>query len=146
MDPSQNTAPAPARVLAYIPLPLCTARVHAGFPSPADDHADKGLDLSERFIRRPASSFIAQAEGDSMTGAAVLSGDYLVVDRSRDPRNGDVVLVVVDGDFAVKLFCHDRERIRLDSAHAGYPSIPWRDGCEVWGVVTSLHRDLSKPG
>lgn len=146
MNPNQMTTPAPAVTLAFVPLPLCTARVHAGFPSPAEDHADKGLDLTQRFVRRPTSSFIVQAEGESMTGKAVLSGDYLVVDRSRDPRDGDVVLAIVDGEFALKLFCHDHQSTRLDSAHPGYASIPWRDGCEVWGVVTSLHRDLSSAG
>src|SRR5688572_5706334 len=112
MDSNNCTAPAPARVPAYIPLPLSTARVHAGFPSPAEDHADKGLDLTQRFVPRPSSTFITQVDGDSMTGEGIRSKDYLVVDRSRDPRDGDVVLAIVDDAFALRLFCHDNRSIR----------------------------------
>lgn len=143
MDPNNCSAPTPSRVLAYIPLPLATARVHAGFPSAAEDHEDRGLDLTQRFVPRPSSSFITQVDGDSMTGEGIRSKDYLVVDRSRDPRDGDVVLAIVDDAFALRLFCHDRHSIRLEAAHPGYPPIPWRDGCQVFGVVTSIHRDLS---
>lgn len=80
-----------------------------------------------------------------MLGVQVANGDYLIIDRSRDPRDGDVVVVEVDGDLVVRLFNHDRHQIRLNAAHPGFPPIPWRESCLVWGVVTSVHRDLTKP-
>jgi DNA polymerase V len=143
MDLFPNAAPMPVLIAAFRPVPAPSASMHAGFPSPADDHEDRQLDLSLRFVPRPTSTFIVQATGESMMGAGILRGDYLLVDRSRDPRDGDVVLAIVDGEFTVKRFRHDRLIIRLDAEHPGFPSIPWRDGCEVWGVVTSVHRDLA---
>lgn len=123
-------------------VPLFAGRVPAGFPSPAEDHEDAPLDLSRRFIVRPTASYMFQVDGDSMTGAGIFSGDYLVVDRSRRPRDGDVVLAVADGGFTVKFWRDDGRRIRLEAANPAYPAIPWVEGCEEWGVVTSVHRDL----
>ncbi len=146
MDPSAIALPVTAGPQTHSPLPLLTTRVHAGFPSPGDDHTDGDLDLGERFVRHPAASFFERVGGDSMTGEGIKHGDYLLVDRSRDPRNGDVVLLEVDGDRVVRLFCHDRRAIRFDAAHPGHPPIPFGPGCAVIGVVTSVHRDLTRPG
>lgn len=123
-------------------LPLAGERVHAGFPSPAADHEDGALDLSRHFVRHPSSTFIVQVSGDSLHGIGIRPGDYLVVDRSRDARDGDVVLAIVDGDFAAKRYRSCGGQIVLAAENPKYPPIPWRDGCEVWGVVTSVHRDL----
>jgi DNA polymerase V len=140
MDPIAHMARAPAA------LPLLTSRVHAGFPSPADDHEDSELDLAQRFVRHPAASFFQRVGGDSMTGSGILHGDYLLVDRSRDPRDGDVVVLEVDGDRVVRLFCHDRRLIHFAAAHPSHPPIPFGPGCAVIGVVTSVHRDLVHRG
>jgi DNA polymerase V len=146
MNPSELTTVRPDGSLVRIRLPLLSSRVHAGFPSPAEDHEDCGLDLVDRFIRHPAASFFQRVGGDSMTGEGIRHGDYLLVDRSRDPRHGDVVVIEIDGDRVVRLFCHDRRAIRFEAAHPGHPPIPFGPGCAVIGVVTSVHRDLMRPG
>ena len=127
-------------------LPLATDTVHAGFPSPAEDHAEDGLDLTRRFVRHPTSTFVVRAAGDSLTGRGVFAGDYLVVDRSREPRDGEIVIAIVDGAFTAKVMTVLAGRRSLVAAHPAYPAIPWRDGCEVWGTVTSVHRDLTATG
>lgn len=38
-------------------LPLADGRVAAGFPSPADDYVEVGIDLNEQLIRNPSSTF-----------------------------------------------------------------------------------------
>lgn len=127
-------------------LPPAAGTVHAGFPSPAEDHAEDGLDLTRRFVRHPTSTFVVRAAGDSLTGRGIHAGDYLVVDRSRTPRDGEIVIAIVDGAFTAKIMAIRAGRRALVAAHPGYPAIPWRDGCEVWGTVTSVHRDLVAPG
>lgn len=129
-----------------ISVPLATDAVHAGFPSPAEDHAEEGLDLTRRFIRHPTSSFIVRAAGVSLTGRGILAGDYLVVDRSREPRDGEIVIAIVDGSFTAKIMTVIAGRRSLIAAHPGYPPIPWSEGCEIWGTVTSVHRDLTATG
>ena len=73
---------------ARLSLPLAGERVAAGFPSPADDYVEVGIDLNEQLIRHPISTFFLRVSGDSMIGAGIHDGDLLVVDRSLEPRPG----------------------------------------------------------
>jgi DNA polymerase V len=56
----------------WVPIPFVTARVCAGFPSPADDYLDGVIDLNELCISQPAATFFVRASGASMSGGLVL--------------------------------------------------------------------------
>jgi len=73
-------------------------------------------------------------------------GDYAVVDRSKEARDGSIVVAVVDGEFTAKRYQIRSGLVELVAEHPGYPPIPWNEGCEIWGVVTSVHRDLLTSG
>ncbi|ACV68190.1 LexA family protein [Desulfohalobium retbaense] len=124
--------------------PLYTARVPAGFPSPADDHLDRPLDLHEYLISNEAATFMVRVSGDSMSGAGILDGDILVVDRSLSPRTGHIVVAVLDGELTVKRLTRRGEQWRLEAAHDGYPPLTVRPEQEflVWGVVAGVVRRL----
>lgn len=109
--------------------------VSAGWPSPADDYMEGPLDLSERLMPRPAATFLVRAAGWSMRGAGISDGDMLIVERGHTPRDGQIVIAVVDGDFLVKTL-RTAGRPRLVAAHPDFPDIPLV-GREVliWGVV-----------
>src|ERR671917_2342521 len=77
--------------------PLYLALVAAGFPSPADDHLDRDLDLHELLIQHPASTFYVRLAGDSMQGAGLYDGDILIVDRSLEPKHTDIFIVADEG-------------------------------------------------
>ena len=109
-------------------LPLAGERVAAGFPSPADDYVDAGIDLNEQLIRHPSSTFFLRVSGDSMTGAGIHDGDLLVVDRSLDPRPGRVVVAVLDGGFTLKRLVRHQGRLRLEAANPQYPALELQ-GC-----------------
>ena len=86
----------------HLSLPLAGEKIAAGFPSPADDYIDIGIDLNEQLIRHPASTFFLRVSGDSMTGAGIHDGDLLVVDRSLDAKPGRIVIAILDGAFTLK--------------------------------------------
>jgi DNA polymerase V len=67
-------------------LPLVSASVEAGFPSPADDHLERGIDLNEELIRNPAATFLVRVKGESMRDAGIHSGDTLIVEKSVPPQ------------------------------------------------------------
>ena len=78
-----------------------------------------------------------------MVGAGINDGDLLVVDRSLNPANGDVIIACVDGDFTVKTYRRDKSGIRLEPANPAYPVIRLRAGHELdyFGKVTAcIHR------
>src|SRR4029450_13666508 len=79
--------------------PLFLALVAAGFPSPADDHLDRDLDLHALLTRSPAPTYSARLTGDSMQGAGLYDGDILVVDRSLEPKHTDIVIAVLNREL-----------------------------------------------
>jgi DNA polymerase V len=108
--------------------PLFSSKVPAGIPSNGDDHSDDSIDLNEHLIEHPGATFFVRVQGDSMTGAGIADGDLLVVDRSREPRSGDIVVAAVNGDQTVK---------RLKPENPAFRPLEIGDGMDlvIWGVV-----------
>ena len=136
------TAISKAETGARVPLASYLCCVPAGFPSPASDHVEREIDLNDWLISNRLATYIVRVEGDSMTGE-IHSGDRLIVDRSLEPRHGDVVIACVDGEMTVKrLMVEDGKRL-LVSDNPDYPPIELDGEQEliIWGVATnSIHR------
>ena len=79
-----------------MPVPYITAHIPAGFTVPTDDHLDTALDLNDVVVRHPEATYFVRVEGDSMVDAHISDGDILVVDRSLEPRNGDIVIAALE--------------------------------------------------
>ncbi len=123
---------------SYQGLPLMMARIPAGFPSPAEDYVDRKLDLNSLLIRHPAATFFVRAEGDSMIGAGIHSGDLLIVDRALEAKNGDVVIAFLNGELIVKRIRRAKGRLSLIPDNPEYSPIevtPEMD-FDIRGVVT----------
>lgn len=120
-----------------VTLPLYSSHVQAGFPSPADDHIEKNLDLNEYLIQRPSSTFIVRATGDSMQDVGIFPGDILIVDKSLTAKHGDIVVVAVDGDLTVKRLHHQDGHCLLVAENSHYAPIKVSpcESLHVWGVV-----------
>ncbi len=121
-----------------LPLPLFSCKVQAGFPSPAEDHIEKKLDLNEHLIKHPSATFFVRVDGQSMKNSGINSGDILIVDRAITPRSGQVVVAILDGEFTVKRIKIMGKTIHLIPENPDYPFIeitPEID-FQVWGVVT----------
>jgi DNA polymerase V len=121
-------------------LPLFSDRVAAGFPSPADDHLENKLDLNEHLVKHPAATFFVRVEGQSMIGAGIHPDDILVVDRSMEASNGNIVVAAVDGELTVKRLQYRRARLFLEPENPDYDPIEITGETDlvVWGVVTSV--------
>lgn len=119
-------------------LPLLLARIAAGFPSPADDHIEKSLDLNEYLIKHPAATFFVRVEGDSMINAGIRSGDILIVDRAAEVKNNSIVIAQLDGEFTVKRIRKEGASLFLIPESPDYMPIKITDEMDfqLWGVVT----------
>ncbi|MGV3581089.1 MAG: LexA family protein [Methylophilus sp.] len=123
--------------------PLYSSKVRAGLPSPADDHVEKRLDVSEYLIDKIDETFFVTIVGESMRDAGLLSGDKAVVDRSKQASVGDIVLAGVDGEFTIKTLGKDKQDMpRLIPANPDFPIIEIKEGMqfEILGVVTGSFR------
>lgn len=130
----------PSRKPSKLPLPLFTGKVAAGFPSPADDYIDKTLDLNELLVQKPAATFFARAQGESMINAGIHPNDILVVDRSIEAIPGKIVICALNGELTVKRLARDGEQWQLKAENPDYPDIVIFDELElvIWGVVTNV--------
>jgi len=128
--------------LSYRPLDLFEHKVPAGFPSPADDHIEKKLDLNDYLIKQKEATFFVRIKGDSMIDAGIHDNDIVIVDKSQKASNGDIVLASIDGDFTVKLLSSYQSKYRLLAANEKYKPIEINESMqfEVWGVVTGAVR------
>lgn len=111
--------------------------IQAGFPSPADDYSDTNFDISRFLIKKPAATFFVKAQGESMQDAGIFSGDLLVVDKSKNPQNGDVVIAFFDGEFTVKRFFQKAGKIILKPENKKFADIhvDKYEDFQIWGVV-----------
>jgi DNA polymerase V len=124
--------------------PIFMATVPAGFPSPAADYEEGKLDLNRHLIKNSTATFFVRVTGDSMVKAGIHDGDLLVVDRSIEPRDKNVVIAVVNGELTVKRIRIRKNRLTLEAENEAYQSQEINDGIEfeVWGVVTNVIHSL----
>ena len=114
--------------------------VEAGFPSPAEEELADTLSLDDLLIRNRAATFLLKVSGDSMSGAGILPGDMVIVDRGQTPKSGDIVIAEVDGQWTMKYLRKRGDSVTLIAANQKYPPIKPRNELKVAGVVTGVVR------
>lgn len=125
-------------------LPVFLERVPAGFPSPAGDYMEGKLDLNQYLVKHPAATFFVRVTGDSMIEKGIHSGDILIVDRSLDPKDGNIVIAVVDSEPTVKQLEKRNGKLRLLPANKNYEpvEVSEQQSFEIWGIVTNVIHPL----
>lgn len=79
-------------------VPLAGALALAGFPSPAEDFLDDTIDLNAWLVDHPSASFYYRASGHSMILEGIAHDDVLLVDRSVEVMDDDLVLACWEGN------------------------------------------------
>lgn len=119
-------------------------RVEAGFPSPAEEELRDTLSLDEFLVQNPDASFLLKVSGDSMTGAGILPGDLVIVDRGQTARSGDIVIAEVDGEWTMKFLKKSGDAVYLVPANPKYKPIRPQRELKITGVVTAVVRKYSR--
>ena len=83
---------------------------------------ERPLDIHDYMVSHPASTFFFKMEGNGPEGSSIEAGDVLVVDRSKTPKPGSLIVAAVEGELVVERFSNREEEMTL------------------WGVVTGLLR------
>jgi len=129
----------PAAPIGATVLPL-VGQVAAGSPVVAEDQIEEYLPLPDQFCRD--ADFVLEVRGDSMINAGILDGDFVVVRKQSDARDGEIVVALVgDEDATVKRFFRENGRVRLqpenDALEPMYP-----EQVSVLGSVQAVFRRL----
>ena len=114
--------------------------VEAGFPSPAEEDLADTLSLDDLLIQNKEATFLLKVSGDSMSGAGILPGDMVIVEKGRTPKNGDIVIAEVDGEWTMKYLKKRGESITLIPANPKYKPIKPKNELKIAGVVTAVVR------
>ncbi len=126
-------------------IPLFSSHPAAGFPAPGDDQVENILDINDLVVKNPASTFFVRVQGDSMIGAGIFNGDVLVIDRSKESKDGVIVVAAVNGELVVKRLSIKGNQHLLVSENENYaPIIVGEDEeCFIWGVVVGSVRQFT---
>ena len=114
--------------------------VEAGFPSPAEEELADTLSLDDLLIQNREATFLLKVSGDSMSGAGILPGDMVIVDKGQAPKSGDIVIAEVDGAWTMKYLKKRGESVALVPANPAYKPIRPKSELKIAGVVTAVVR------
>jgi repressor LexA len=139
----QDCGPAPpgidASKAAYVPI---VGRIAAGGPILAEELIEDTFPLPKELVGE-GSLIALRVAGDSMIGAAIADGDWVVVRRESDVENGDIVAATIDGvevEGTVKTFKRAGGHVWLMPHNPAYAPIPGDDAVIVGKVVAVLRR------
>ena len=112
-------------------------RIAAGQPIEAIEQADE-LDFHE--WEGAEDKFALQIAGDSMIEAHIADGDYVIIKRQEQARDGQIVAVRdTDGEATLKRFYREKNRVRLEPANKAMKPI-YRDHVQILGVLVGVVR------
>ncbi len=125
-------------------LPL-VGQIAAGGPLLAEQNVEDYIGVPEP-LSRGGEEFLLRVKGDSMVGAGILDGDYVVVRRQQDARNGDIVVALAGEDESadeatVKRFFRENGRVRLQPENDAMGPI-YADHVQILGKVIGVFRRL----
>ena len=114
--------------------------VQAGFPSPAEEELLDTLSLDDYLTPHPEQSFLIRVTGDSMIEAGIREGDLVVVERGGEPKNKDIVIAQVDGEWTMKYYHKTSQGVSLVAANRKYPPLTPTSELTIGGVVVAVIR------
>jgi repressor LexA len=128
--------PSSSRAITFLPL---AGLITAGAPIEAIE-GNETMAVPSDFVNQNESSYVLRVRGNSMIEDGILDGDFVIVERNHYPKNGDVVVALLDNTYAtLKRFYREERRIRLQPANRTMKPIYVRD-LIVQGIVRAVIR------
>ncbi len=124
--------------VVYLPV---VGQVTAGVPILAEQNIERSLPFPADFFSNDGDVFALRVKGDSMIGAAILDGDYVVVRRQSSASLGDVIVALVGDEATVKTLANIDGKVVLRPENPAFRPIPFdKPDCQVLGKVCGVFR------
>ncbi len=139
-SPMRNLVPSKKKfnLAQAFELPL-SGLITAGQPIEAVE-GNETIAIPANLTLDPTNSFVLRVKGTSMIDEGILDGDLVVIHRNPSPRNGDVVVALLNNQYAtLKKFYRETNRIRLQPANKTMKPIYAKDPL-IQGVVQAVIR------
>ena len=116
--------------------------IPAGLPQEAvqEEEGCVLIDVETLGIKPTARTFGLKVRGDSMVGKHIVDGDVAIIEHGVQPRTGDVVAALIDGQVTLKTFVLQRGKPYLRAENPRYPNLIPQEELQIQGVMIALVR------
>lgn len=115
-------------------------KITAGQPILAVENVTDTFPIPIDFVGN-SESFMLTVRGESMIEAGILDGDYILVKKQNDARNGEIVVALIGDEATVKTFYKEKDYIRLQPENHTMEPIIVPD-CKILGKVAGVFRKM----
>ena len=134
-----------SRTVSSVKLPIL-GMIPAGGPVLSEEYISSWMDVGEGIAGSAEGRFLLTVTGDSMIDAAIVEGDLAVVNSNTTPKNGDIVVALVDGANTLKRFIKEAGKVYLKAENKNYKDIYPENDLQIQGVVTTIIRQIRVDG
>ena len=126
----------PSQEITNVPI---LGRIAASAPVLAEESVGEMIPLPRRLVGE-GTLLLLEIAGDSMIGAAIADGNWVVVRQQHEADDGDIVVAMIDGETTVKTFKRSGDQVWLMPHNTAYTPIPGDKASIVGRVVTVLRK------
>ncbi|OGJ03257.1 hypothetical protein A3F97_01285 [Candidatus Nomurabacteria bacterium RIFCSPLOWO2_12_FULL_41_10] len=135
----------PSEIFGEIPL---LGLVTAGFPATVEEELADTVNLDDLLIKNRPLTYMLEVDGDSMIDAHIEKGDMVLVEKTNQAKDGDIVIAEVDGEFTMKYFRRSTqltagkicENVWLEPANKNYQPIYPEHSLNINAIVKAVIR------
>jgi repressor LexA len=114
--------------------------VKAGFPSDVEAELTDTVNIEDFLIQKKENTYMLEVDGDSMIDAHIKDGDMVLVERTDKAKDGDIVIAYVDGEFTMKYFKKNGDKVWLEPANKNFKPIIPKNDLQITAVVKAVIR------
>jgi repressor LexA len=114
--------------------------VAAGAPILAEENIEDYLQVPSVIGGEDDDDYVLRVRGDSMVGAGILEGDYVVVRPAQTASNGEIVVALIEDEATVKRYFREKDHIKLQPENKSMKPIKTRDAHLLGRVVGVFRR------
>ena len=114
--------------------------IQAGVPTAEEEVLTDTMNLDQLLVKNHQETFLLKVSGDSMVDAGIHEGDFVLVERGREPKNHDIIVAEVDGEWTLKYYEKEGSRVRLIPANKKYSPITPQTELKTGGVIVAVIR------
>ena len=114
--------------------------VTAGFPATVEEELADTVNLDDLLVKNKASTYMLEVDGDSMIDAHIEKGDMVLVEKTNQAKDMEIVIAEVDGEFTMKYFRKDGNKTWLEPANKNYKPIYPTQSLNIEAVLKAVIR------
>jgi|SRR3989344_4181007 len=114
--------------------------VTAGFPATVEEELADTVNLDDMLIKNKPLTYMLEVDGDSMIETHIEKGDMVLVEKCNNAKDGDIVIAEVDGEFTMKYFKKEGNKVWLEPANKNYKPIYPEHSLNVIAILKAVIR------